>query len=148
MGRVKGVGLFTLYERENPDIKLNDGTHKIFLCAGGIEDDCSDKMKDFLDYIADQKINGELSRRLQDEVSKSKKREEWRADYMTLLEHYQERYEEGLKDGQKNIEIERKRADVAETRANNAEARANDAETRANTAEAELERYKKKYGSL
>ncbi len=141
--------------RENSDIKLKDGTHKIFLCAGGIKDDCSDKMKDFLDYIAGQKINGELSRRLQDEVSKSKKHEEWRADYMTLLEHYQERYEEGLKDGQKNIEIERKRADVAETRANNAEARANnaearasDAETRANTAEAELERYKKKYGSL
>lgn len=60
---------------------------------------------------------------------------------MTLLEHYQERYEEGLKDGQKNIEIERKRADAAETRANNAE-------TRANSAEAELERYREKYGNL
>ncbi len=91
-------------------------------------------MKDFLDYIAGQKINGELSRRLQDEVSKSKKHEEWRTDYMTLLEKYEEKIEEGREMERKNTEAERKRADAAETRAN--------------TAEAELERYKEKYGAL
>ena len=102
-------------------------------------------MKDFLDYIAGQKINGELSRRLQDEVSKSKKHEEWRADYMTLLEKYEEKIEEGRELGRQE---ERQNTEAERKRANNAETRANNAETRANTAEAELERYKKKYGSL
>ena len=145
--------------KENPDIKLDDGTHKIFLCAGGDKDDCSENMKDFLDYIASRKTNGRLSKRLQDEVEKSRKHEEWRDDYMTLLDHYKEKYDEGFDEGQKterqNTEAERKRADAAETRADAAETRAYAAESRADAAEnrayaaeSELERYKAKYGEL
>ena len=124
--------------KEKPEIKLNDGTHKIFLCAGGDKEDCSEKMRDFLDYIARKTTNGRLSKRLQDEVEKSRKHEEWRDDYMTLLEHYQEKYEEGLKEGQKNLEAERKRADEAESRANEAESRANEAESRIRELETQL----------
>lgn len=36
-------------------------------------------MKDFLDYIVSKKANGKLSKRLQNEVEKSKKHEDWRA---------------------------------------------------------------------
>ena len=121
--------------KENPEIKLDDGTHKIFLCAGGDKDDCSEKMKDFLDYIAGKKTKGKLSKRLQEEVEKSRRHEEWRADYMTLLEKYDEKIEEGRAMERQNTEAERKRADDAETRANDAETRANDAETRADEAE-------------
>ena len=120
--------------KENPDIKLDDGAHKIFLCAGGSQEDCSEKMKDFLDYIAERKINGELSKRLQDEVERSKKHEEWRADYMTLLEKYEEKIEEGRELGRqeerKNTEAERRRADAAETRANEAESRIRELEAK------------------
>lgn len=124
--------------RENPEITLNDGTHKIFLCAGGEKDDCSGKMKDFLDYIATRKANGELSKRLKDEVEKSRKHEEWRSDYMTLLEHYQERYDEGFRDGQKNIEMERQNTEAERKRADAAESRASEAESRIRELEAQL----------
>ena len=123
---------------ENPEIKLDDGAHKIFLCAGGDKDDCSEKMKDFLDYIASKKISGELSKRLQDEVEKSRRHEEWRADYVTLLEHYQEKYDEGFKEGQKNIEKERQNTEAERKRADEAENRADEAENRANAAEARI----------
>lgn len=82
-------------------ILLDDGAHKIFLCADGTMDDCSDKMRDFLDYIAGKETDGELSSRIQKEVSKSREHKEWRLDYMTLLEKYREKFDEGQKVGRK-----------------------------------------------
>ncbi len=84
---------------EDPEVKLKDGTHKIFLCAAGTMDDCSDKMKDFLDYIAGGTKSGALSDRLRAEVEKSKSNEKWRLDYMTLEEKYREKFEEGKEEG-------------------------------------------------
>ena len=125
--------------RENPEITLDDGTHKIFLCSGGDKNDCSGKMKDFLDYITDRKADGELSKRLQEEVRKSNKHEEWRADYVILSEKYEEKMEEGRELGRreerKNTERERKRADKAESRADKAESRADKEKSRADGAE-------------
>jgi len=128
--------------RENPEIKFNDGTHKIFLCAGGDKDDCSEKMKDFLDYIAGRETHGKLSDRLKDEVIKSRKHEQWRLSYMLLEEKYKEKFDEGLEQGieqgrteeRQNTEAERKRAEAAEDRAE--------------AAEAELAKYKAKYGDI
>ena len=59
--------------------KLKDGAHKIFLCAGGVMDDCSEKMKDFLDYVAGKNTTGELTNRLREEVERVKKSDRWRA---------------------------------------------------------------------
>ena len=86
---------------EDPSIKLNDGTHKIFLCAGGEMDDCSEKMKDFLDYVAGKNTTGELTNRLREEVERVKKSDRWRAEYMLLELNYREKYKEGLEDGRK-----------------------------------------------
>ena len=61
---------------------------------------------------------------------------------MTLLEHYQERYEEGLKEGQKNIERERKRADAAETERDRYKVEAVDAGNRVRELEAQIEALK------
>ena len=83
---------------EDAEIKLEDGSHKIFLCAAGTMDDCSERMKDFLDYIAGGTESGALSDRLRTEVEKSKANEKWRLDYMTLEEKYREKYEEGKTD--------------------------------------------------
>ncbi len=80
---------------EDPEVKLEDGTHKIFLCAAGTMDDCSDKMKDFLDYIAGGTKSGVLSDRLRTEVEKSKSNEKWRLDYMTLEEKFRDKIDEG-----------------------------------------------------
>ena len=47
----RGRHIYTFENRciEDPTLSLGDGGHKIFLCAEGTEDDCSEKMKDFLD---------------------------------------------------------------------------------------------------
>jgi flagellar biosynthesis/type III secretory pathway protein FliH len=87
--------------REDREILLGDGSHRIFLCAEGEADDCSDKMKDFLNYVAKREVKGELSQRIRQEVEESRKHEKWRLDYMTLLEHYKEEREEGRKEGRK-----------------------------------------------
>ena len=86
---------------EDPSIKLKDGAHKIFLCAGGVMDDCSEKMKDFLDYVAGQNTTGELTNRLREEVERVKKSDRWRAEYMLLELNYLEKYNEGLEEGRK-----------------------------------------------
>lgn len=132
--------------RENPEIRLNDGTHKIFLCAGGDKDDCSEKMKDFLDYIAGRETHGKLSDRLRDEVIKSRNHEQWRLSYMLLEEKYREKLEEGFERGlrqgmeqgleqgleqgraeeRRKTEAERMRADAAETRIKELEAQINE----------------------
>jgi len=115
------------------------------ICAGGDKDDCSEKMKDFLDYIAGKETHGKLSDRLKDEVIKSRKHEQWRLSYMLLEEKYKEKYDEGLKRGceleHQNTEVQRKRAEAAEDRAEAAE-------DRAEAAEAELAKYKAKYGDI
>ena len=85
--------------REDREILLGDGSHRIFLCAEGEADDCSDKMKDFLNYVAKREVKGELSQKIRREVEESRKHEKWRLDYMTLLEHYKEEREEGRKEG-------------------------------------------------
>ena len=84
---------------EDPSIRMNDGAHKIFLCTAGNQDDCSEQMKEFLDYIAGNEAASTFTKRLQEEVKKSKKQEKWRLDYMTLMEKYREKIEEGRQIG-------------------------------------------------
>lgn len=97
----RGRHVYTFENRciEDPTLGLDDGSHKIFLCAKGTEDDCSEKMKEFLDYVAGKGVCGELSRKLEEEVQHSKSQEKWRLDYMTLEEKYEEKYEEGMEKG-------------------------------------------------
>ncbi len=80
---------------EDTSISLEDGSHKIFLCAEGNVDDCSEKMQEFLDYITKKEVKGDFSRRLEQEVTDSRRKERWRFDYMTLFEKYEEKKEEG-----------------------------------------------------
>ena len=49
----KGLHKYTFENQciEMPELKLDDETRKIFLCAGGTADDVSDDMKDFLDWL-------------------------------------------------------------------------------------------------
>ena len=86
--------------KEDPSIRLEDGAHKIILCARGTMDDCSEKMKDFLAYVAGEETNGELSDRLREEVKRSKSEEKWRAEYMLYLDRLREEYDEGFEAGE------------------------------------------------
>jgi hypothetical protein len=62
-------------------------------------DDCSEKMMDFLAYIAGEQTQGDLSDRLREEVKRSKSEEQWRVEYMLYLDRLREEYDEGFEAG-------------------------------------------------
>ena len=78
-----------------PELKLDDETRKIFLCAGGTADDVSDDMKDFLDWLIGKQGKSELVKALDNAVQKARNHEEWRLEYMTLLMRDQEMIRRG-----------------------------------------------------
>ena len=80
---------------EMPELKLDDETRKIFLCAGGTADDVSDDMKDFLDWLIGKRGKSELVKALDNAVQKARDHEEWRLEYMTLLMRDQEMIRRG-----------------------------------------------------
>ena len=86
-----------------PELKLDDETRKIFLCAVGTADDVSDDMKDFLDWLIGKQGKSELVKALDNAVQKARNHEEWRLEYMTLLMRNQKMIrrvrEEGLQEG-------------------------------------------------
>jgi len=92
---------------------LNDGARKIFICAKGYINDCSEKMREFLKFLIDGKRHGGFTGRLLDEVENSKQRERWKGEYMLLEEKLREMYkdgkEEGIEEGRKEGELERAR---------------------------------------
>ena len=96
---------FSSQRIEMPELKLDDETRKIFLCAGGTADDVSDDMKDFLDWLIGKQGKSELVKALDNAVQKARDHEEWRLEYMTLLMRDQEMIrrgrEEGLQEGLK-----------------------------------------------
>ena len=80
-------------------------------------DDCSEKMKDFLDYVAGKNTTGELTNRLREEVERVKKSDRWRAEYMLLELNYLEKYNEGLEEGRKEGREEGRAESEAERKA-------------------------------
>lgn len=99
---------------EDKHIRLEDKTTKIFLNASGTMDDVDDKLKVFLDFVADKEVDAEdeYIKRLQIALEKARRNKDWRHEYMTLQMRDQENIErgiaigkqEGLKEGEeKNI---------------------------------------------
>lgn len=89
----KGLHKYTFENQciEMPELKLDDETRKIFLCAGGTADD----MKDFLDWLIGKRGKSELVKALDNAVQKARDHEEWRLEYMTLLMRDQEMIRRG-----------------------------------------------------
>ena len=97
----KGLHKYTFENQciEMPELKLDDETRKIFLCAGGTADDVSDDMKDFLDWLIGKQGKSELVKALDNAVQKARDHEEWRLEYMTLLMRDQEMIRRGREEG-------------------------------------------------
>jgi len=69
---------------EDNDIRLNDGTTKMFLSTKGKTADIPSPLLNFLDYVDGQAPEDELMQDIDNEVGVVKKREDWRREYMTL----------------------------------------------------------------
>ena len=97
----EGRHIYTFENRciQNPDLGLGDGTAKIFLNTKGLLDDVTPEMKKLLDYIDGGEPEDDFTRELDKAVQSARKNEKWRLDYMTLQMHYQEKFEQGLEQG-------------------------------------------------
>lgn len=84
---------------EDPSLRLNDETTKVFLNASGEIDDVSDELKDFFNLLKTGQGNIALSRAIQAEVINARSHTKWRAEYMTLYMRDMENQEIGFNTG-------------------------------------------------
>lgn len=85
--------------KEIDGLELNDGTDKIFICAGGNKDDVSEDMKHFIDFFAGKSAQGHLASRINGKVQEAIQQRLWRKEYMTLKEMMKDEYEQGREVG-------------------------------------------------
>lgn len=101
----KGLHLYTFENlcKQCPELGLGDETAKVFINASGTENDVSDEMKAFLDYLKGQGSRTDFTRQIEEEVNKARAHEEWRVEYMSLylrdLDMREEGREEGIEQG-------------------------------------------------
>lgn len=100
-----GLSKYTFCEtcEENHELKLNDGTVKIFYnCTYGGED-IPDNLREFYDYVENGNAGNELTKRIDEAVVKSRKNSVWRSQYMkeriVLQDAREEGFEEGIEQG-------------------------------------------------
>ena len=94
-----------VYRDNEKSEPLNDGMHTVLLNATGTrEDDVNPKLKNFLDFVATNKVpQGEESdpfiSLLAQRVKEAKENIKWRREFMRLLTVEDEKYAEGLNKG-------------------------------------------------
>ena len=94
----------SVYEFENvcledSEIKLNDGTHKIFLNTKGDKSDINKELKSLLEYFDGSEPESELTRRIDRKVIAARKNERWRREYMSYQMELNQQYKNGRAEG-------------------------------------------------
>jgi len=84
---------------EDPEIALEDGTAKLFLCSTGTKNDISSELAKFLSYVAGNAPEDDLSRRLEEALVQARDNPLWRKEYMDLRDYIDEAREEGREEG-------------------------------------------------
>lgn len=102
-----GRHVYTFENRciEDLELPLGDDTTKIILNTKGTLDDVSPEMKKLLNYIDGEAPSDEFTEELEQAVKKVRDNEKWRLDYMTLQMNYQEKYEQGIEQGNKQAAL-------------------------------------------
>jgi len=84
---------------ENLELLLRDNAKKVFVNSKGVRENITEEMKAFLDFLENKESESHLTKRIQEEVENARHQEEWRHEYMTLTEKYEEYFEEGREEG-------------------------------------------------
>ncbi len=88
-----------------PDFIINDGTDRIFICAGGDRDDVSPDMKSFIDYLVGKAAKSDLTSKIEAKVKDAIEKRLWRKEYITYKEQMDLEYQKGIEEGiEKGIE--------------------------------------------
>lgn len=90
---------FTNTCSEDNGLKLNDGSFTVFLNAKGKADDINGELKAFLDFLLGKPCDDPFIKKLERELNLLKQSAEWRGDYMRILFHERETYNEGFSNG-------------------------------------------------
>lgn len=85
--------------KEDTSVKLGDEAYKVLLNASGTQQDVSENLMDFLEFIRTGKGKTDLCKRLECEVEMARMHEEWRIEYMTLFMRDEEMREQGREQG-------------------------------------------------
>ena len=102
----------SVYEFENicvddANIRLNDGTHKIFLNTKGDRDGIGRELQLLLDYFDGREPESKLARDMQKKVFEARGNDQWRREYMSyqmeLDKQFRNGREEGREEGMDNI---------------------------------------------
>lgn len=103
---------FDIVCRRNSALHLIDGTHRIFLCTEGEDEELKEEVKNFLDYVAGRGIKSDFIQELDETVKRVKLSKEWRLTYMTYELALLEREEMGEERGREESTIEHLRSVV------------------------------------
>ncbi|MCM1056099.1 MAG: Rpn family recombination-promoting nuclease/putative transposase [Firmicutes bacterium] len=104
-GRGRAIYHFENLCRENPTIRLEDGTEKIFLNTKGIRDvngpleDVDEELRCLLDYFESLVPQDAFTGELDEAVAAAKLHKEWRREYMTLERMMMDSRREGKAEG-------------------------------------------------
>ena len=71
---------------ENPEIKMNDGTHKIFFNAKKYDTMKSEELKSFFKYLCGKEPSSDFSEKISAIVERLKMNARWRHEFMTWLD--------------------------------------------------------------
>ena len=93
-----------MYEFENicinkPELKLNDGTHKIFLNTKGDRSGISKELKLLLDYFDGKEPESKLAKKIDQKVFEAKRNDQWRREYMSYQMELNQQYKNGRAEG-------------------------------------------------
>lgn len=98
----------SIYEFENicvddSDIKLNDGTHKIFLNTKGNRDDISEELQMLLDYFDGREPESQLAKDIDRKVFEARNNKQWRREYMSYQMELDKQFRNGREEERRNI---------------------------------------------
>lgn len=88
--------------KEDKSLSLRDDAYKIFVNAKGNTDDVSDCLKQFLNYLRNNKVSNAFTQELENKVSEAHHNMEWRRDYMAMSIKYHDCMMDGLEMGEIN----------------------------------------------
>ena len=98
----------SIYEFENicvddSDIKLNDGTHKIFLNTKGNRDGISEELQMLLDYFDGREPESQLAKDIDRKVFEARNNKQWRREYMSYQMELDKQFRNGREEERRNI---------------------------------------------
>lgn len=97
----RGRHIYTFENRciEELDLALPDEAVKVFINTTGIDGNLDEEFSELMNFFNGELATAGISKEIQDEVDKVKSKEEWRAEYMTMMELERQRYREGMERG-------------------------------------------------